>query len=188
MFHFPGCPPVKLWIHFTVTGDWPAGFPHSDIHGSMPAFGSPWLFADCCVLLRQLVPGHPPCALIRLISQAPSLPLPFLFESEPVPYFSEAFVDKLRFHKDLDKLYSVFRLFSVQFSRCVEVPFGPSKRYSELCQQALILFRNYRSFFASGLFVLPLAGLIRLSISRFPLRFFDFRPRVRWYLSTIVSP
>ena len=147
MFHFPGCPPVKLWIHFTVTGDWPAGFPHSDIHGSMPAFGSPWLFADCCVLLRQLVPGHPPCALIRLISQAPSLPLSFLFESEPVPYFSEAFVDKLRFRKDLDKLYSVFRLFSVQFSRCVEVPFGPSKRYSELCQQASILFRNYRSFF-----------------------------------------
>ena len=53
-------------------GDWayPAGFPHSEIHGSKAAFAYPWLFADRCVLLRQLVPGHPPCALIRLISQA----------------------------------------------------------------------------------------------------------------------
>ena len=54
-----------------------AGFPHSDIRGSLPAFDSPRLFADCCVLLRQLVPGHPPCALICLISQAPR-PLPVL--------------------------------------------------------------------------------------------------------------
>ena len=50
-----------------VTGSSPAGFPHSDIRGSMRAFRSPRLFADCCVLLRQLVPGHPPYALIRLI-------------------------------------------------------------------------------------------------------------------------
>ena len=40
--------------------------PHSDIHGSMPAFGSPWLFADCCVLRRLLVPRHSPCALCSL--------------------------------------------------------------------------------------------------------------------------
>ena len=44
-----------------------AGFPHSDIHGSLPACGSPWLFAACHVLLRRLVPWHPPCALISLI-------------------------------------------------------------------------------------------------------------------------
>ena len=43
-----------------------AGFPHSDIHGSMPACGSPWLIAACCVLLRQSVAWHPPCALIML--------------------------------------------------------------------------------------------------------------------------
>ena len=29
---------------------------------------SPWLFAGCHVLLRQSVPGHPPCALISLIT------------------------------------------------------------------------------------------------------------------------
>ena len=35
--------------------------------GSMPACGSPMLFAACHVLLRRLVPWHPPCALVRLI-------------------------------------------------------------------------------------------------------------------------
>ena len=45
----------------------PAGFPHSDIHGSMPACGSPWLFAAYHVFLRRPVPWHPPCALSNLI-------------------------------------------------------------------------------------------------------------------------
>ena len=54
----------------------PAGFPHSDIHGSRPAFGFPWLFADRCVLLRLPVPRHPPCALLDLT--APELSLRFL--------------------------------------------------------------------------------------------------------------
>ena len=40
--------------------------PHSDIHGSTPARGSPWLFAACHVLHRLLVPRHPPNALLML--------------------------------------------------------------------------------------------------------------------------
>ena len=40
--------------------------PHSDIHGSTPARGSPWLFAACHVLHRLLVPRHPPNALLSL--------------------------------------------------------------------------------------------------------------------------
>ena len=40
--------------------------PHSDIHGSKPARGSPWLFAACHVLRRLLVPRHPPNALLSL--------------------------------------------------------------------------------------------------------------------------
>src|ERR1700692_2346676 len=44
------------------------GLPHSDIHGSKPARGSPWLFAACHVLHRLLVPRHPPNALIILRS------------------------------------------------------------------------------------------------------------------------
>ena len=46
----------------------PVGFPHSDIHGSLPAFGFPWLFVDRYVLLRLPVPRHPPCALLSLTS------------------------------------------------------------------------------------------------------------------------
>ena len=44
----------------------PAGFPHSDIHGSMDICSSPWLFAAYHVFLRLLVPRHPPHALPRL--------------------------------------------------------------------------------------------------------------------------
>ena len=46
----------------------PVGFPHSDIHGSLPAFGFPWRFVDRYVLLRLPVPRHPPCALLSLTS------------------------------------------------------------------------------------------------------------------------
>src|SRR3978361_2445574 len=42
------------------------GLPHSDIHVSTPARGSPWLFAACHVLHRLLVPSHPPNALLIL--------------------------------------------------------------------------------------------------------------------------
>ena len=48
------------WDHLTV------GFPHSDIHGSKPALGSPWLFAECHVLHRLSVPRHPRNALMTL--------------------------------------------------------------------------------------------------------------------------
>ena len=45
--------------------------PHSDIHGSTPARGSPWLFAACHVLHRLLVPRHPPNALLALEIASP---------------------------------------------------------------------------------------------------------------------
>ena len=45
-----------------------AGFPHSDIRGSMDICSSPRLFAACHVFLRLLVPRHPPCALSCLTS------------------------------------------------------------------------------------------------------------------------
>ena len=64
----PGVPPRTLSIRVRVTDLPSAGFPHSDIKGSMPACGSPLLFAAGHVLLRRLVPWHPPCALVRLIT------------------------------------------------------------------------------------------------------------------------
>ena len=43
-----------------------AGFPHSDISGSMDICSSPKLFAAYHVFHRLLVPRHPPCALLCL--------------------------------------------------------------------------------------------------------------------------
>ena len=64
-----------LWIGVWMTGVCPAGFPHSDICGSMVICTSPQLFAAYHVFLRLLVPRHPPCALFRLISRCIALQL-----------------------------------------------------------------------------------------------------------------
>ena len=55
-----------LWIGVWMTGVLPAGFPHSDICGSMDICSSPQLFAAYHVFLRLLVPRHSPCALYSL--------------------------------------------------------------------------------------------------------------------------
>ena len=59
-------PSVWLCIYHTVTEDYSAGFPHSDISGSKDICSSPKLFAAYHVFHRLLVPRHPPCALISL--------------------------------------------------------------------------------------------------------------------------
>ena len=61
-------PPVHLWIQCTVTEVFSAGFPHSDICGSLDICSSPQLFAAYHVFLRLSVPRHPPCALSYLTS------------------------------------------------------------------------------------------------------------------------
>ena len=50
-----------------------AGFPHSDISGSLPICGSPKLFAAYHVFHRLSVPRHPPCALLCLTFVQPRL-------------------------------------------------------------------------------------------------------------------
>ena len=55
-----------LWIGAWMTGVCPAGFPHSEIHGSRDICSSPWLFAAYHVFLRLPVPRHSPCALSSL--------------------------------------------------------------------------------------------------------------------------
>jgi hypothetical protein len=64
MFQFPGFASQ----HYGFMSRYPSrgGLPHSDIHGSTPARGSPWLIAACHVLHRLLVPRHPPNALLLL--------------------------------------------------------------------------------------------------------------------------
>ena len=66
MVHFPGFARSQLWIHWDVARFYRAGFPHSEIPGSMPTCGSPRLIAACHVLHRLLLPRHPPCALSSL--------------------------------------------------------------------------------------------------------------------------
>ena len=79
MFQFPGfafltlCIQVKnTWFtallitpksnNNTVSG----GLPHSEIHGSRPILGSPWLIAEYHVFHRLLLPRHSPNALLAL--------------------------------------------------------------------------------------------------------------------------
>ena len=67
MFQFAGFPPHG----YGFTMRWHAvhaGFPHSDIRGSMLMCSSPRLFAAYRVFHRLPVPGHPPCALLCLTS------------------------------------------------------------------------------------------------------------------------
>ena len=55
-----------LWIGVWMTEVCSAGFPHSDISGSLDICSSPKLFAAYHVFHRLLVPRHPPCALSSL--------------------------------------------------------------------------------------------------------------------------
>ena len=62
----PRVPPAYLCIQYAVTEVCSARFPHSDIDGSLDICSLPSLFAAYHVLLRLLVPRHPPCALSSL--------------------------------------------------------------------------------------------------------------------------
>ena len=68
-------PHAWLWIHHTLTELFSAGFPHSDISGSLDICSSPKLFAAYHVFHRLLVPRHPPCALFCITN------MPNSFES-----------------------------------------------------------------------------------------------------------
>ena len=63
-------PHVQLWIHCTLTQVCCAGFPHSEISGSMLICSSPKLIAACHVFHRLLMPRHSPCTLYSLTSSA----------------------------------------------------------------------------------------------------------------------
>ena len=128
----------------------------------MPACGSPWLFAAYHVLLRQSVPGHPPCALSCLIFSYPAWNA---FHAGRIMH-SDVCRTRPNHYTGYSQRFTLALSFSVQFSRCVlgcpatssrrsygpaeplrgcpralvglapsleyEVSFDPSKRYSEL--------------------------------------------------------
>ena len=66
MFQFRRFPTQCYFIHKELTEYCSAGFPHSEIHGSLPAFDFPWLIVDRYVLRRLPMPRHPHCALLSL--------------------------------------------------------------------------------------------------------------------------
>src|SRR5919201_116094 len=67
MFHFPALPPPALCVQAGVTGNYArSGFPIRKSPDQSLVADSPGLIAGSNVLLRLLVPRHPPCALINL--------------------------------------------------------------------------------------------------------------------------
>ena len=71
MFHFPAFPPRTLCVQMRVTRHsrpW-RGFPIRTPWDHSPVIDSPRLIADSYVLLRLLMPRHPPCALKNLTTK-----------------------------------------------------------------------------------------------------------------------
>ena len=113
----------------------PAGLLHSDTHGSMPTYGSPWLFAVSRVLRRLLVPRHSPCALSSLTFCE--------FSSCFRPSLSAR--DSFRF--------TFLASFLVQFSRCNHGPKTNLSAFTAYHRFALILF-----------VLIPLVGLSQTTL------------------------
>jgi hypothetical protein len=67
MFHFPTFPPhtlcVQMWV---TTHNRQRGFPIRTPSDQSSVINSPRIIADSYVLLRLLMPRHPPCALKNL--------------------------------------------------------------------------------------------------------------------------
>ena len=122
-------PCLNLWIQLRSTRVYLAGFPHSDICGSLCICHSPQLFAAYHVFHRLLVPRHPPCALIaslKLFSDHCFVRISFWFEIDSSYGFSSGCylsitlgcLDRLSYASFLSHSTIFLDIFfSVQFSR-----------------------------------------------------------------------
>ena len=136
MFQFRRFPAYTYLIQCRLTEYCSAGFPHSEICGSMLMCSSPQLIAACHVLHRLLMPRHSPCALISLtfVEQ----PISKLFSSsirimQASVWFIVVCVTLIsKVHKKLCYLSvacsQFLACFTVQFSRCSFRPFSRSDR------------------------------------------------------------
>ena len=113
-----------------------AGFPHSDISGSMRMCRSPKLFAACHVLLRLLMPRHSPCALFRLTSRRESFRIRVSGSQNYAGSFSRVsrncfYPNFLKFHNLTKKLsfccLACLPLFSFQCADFRSVGNGPRR-------------------------------------------------------------
>ena len=124
MFHFPGCPPVRLWIHLTVTGHYP---------GRVPPFGYPGInaYLQLPQAFRSL--SRPSSAISALASTLRSYSLDLLASSSPhrAPKTIET---QCRFFD----LCSPSSLPSLQVPSSRPVPFAPSARTSQILSSCAV--------------------------------------------------
>ena len=116
-------PHHSLWIGLWLAGVFPAGFPHSDICGSMCICHSPQLFAAYHVFLRLLVPRHPPCALIAFLRSWLCLATLHLLRPSPGRHPTSSIWDKqCRLVTIVDRdirCLVLLIIISIQFSRYI---------------------------------------------------------------------
>ena len=75
MFHFPGCPPMRLWIHLMVTGHYP---------GRVPPFGYSWINAYLQLPRTFRSLSRPSSAISALASTLRSSSLDLAFATAPL--------------------------------------------------------------------------------------------------------
>ena len=119
MFQFPGFLSHNLLVQLWMTHSFLcAGFPHSDICGSLLPYSSPQRFAVWCVLLQLQVARHSPYALICLICF-------FFFSTLNLFNFARVFFQLF------GKTLLLLCLSVIQFSKTSEKPCRPLKTKQE---------------------------------------------------------
>ena len=79
----------SAFASFRMTSLQLAGFPHSEMYGSIDICSSPYLIAAYHVLLRLSEPRHSPCALNNLSNSCSSL---FFYYFNQFQYVNERFL------------------------------------------------------------------------------------------------
>ena len=116
----PRVPHVQLCIHCTLTEVSSAGFPHSDISGSLDMCSSPKLFAAYHVFHRLLVPRHPPCALSSLTSCISAAGTAFIRRCIALHPWSLCLLDSFGYVSfDTPRMSCFLNIFKIQFIQYV---------------------------------------------------------------------
>ena len=115
MFHFPGCPPTRLWIHLVVTGHYPS---------RVPPFGNPWIEAYLRLPTAYRSLSRPSSAISALASTLRSCSLDLASSRRSPP-------PKTSWSGSRQKIVFVFVSSLCSFQGAVEVSIfiDPSKRY-----------------------------------------------------------
>ena len=127
MFHFPGCPPIRLWIHLMVTGHYPS---------RVPPFGDPRINAYLRLPLAYRSLSRPSSAISAMASTLRSCSLDLASSRRSPPPKTSWSGSRLR-------LFSCFVSSLCSFQGAVEVShfrllfralrlFDPSKRYRKV--------------------------------------------------------